>query len=335
MNSNIIRNTKVVSGCLNLFSGSLLMSSIIVVLFLSFSQEIKAQQDFINGFYMFNPLAFNPAITGVDDQIVVSGIARKQWTGINGAPNTQYLNAHLPIISWFDRFDRPGRIDYPTGLSGGLLLLNDKIGATRYSRFSIPVATRIRLSRSGIRLSLGLRADGSQFTSDIDGLRQYGGDMNTLSSRYFFDFAAGIYCYHKQWYGGISMTNIRGINMEEYGYDVVPHYFATGGYAYPLNKDLVLRMTTLLTLVESAPLSITVTPAVIINSNIETGLTYRYDDMVGAFIAYTPFHQFKIGYWYEYPVGVKMNQIGSTHEIVFQMSFERFKKRVVSPRYFW
>lgn len=320
---------------LGVFRRGFLIASFLLFFILGSIPEMKAQQDFINGFYMFNPLAFNPAITGVNDELVVSGIVREQWTGINGAPNTQYVNMHMPIFSWFDRYDQPGNISYPTGLSGGFLLLNDKIGATQYTRLSLPLATRIRLTRSGIRLSLGLRFDGSRFSSNIDDLRQYGGDVYLNEPRYFVDFSSGLYIYHTKWYLGVSMTNMRGIDMEEYGYKFISHYFASAGYAQPINEDLVLRLTTLGTLVPGTPLSVTVTPAVIIKKNIETGISYRYDDMIGAFFALKPIHNLKIGYWYEYPTGVKQNNIGATHEVVLQMTFNRYKKRIISPRYFW
>lgn len=317
-------------------SSKMTLGFFVLLFFLVSSPESKAQQDFINGFYMFNPLAFNPAITGVNDQLVVSGIVREQWTGINGAPNTQYVNVHLPVYSWFDRYDRPGSIDYPTGLSSGLLLLNDKIGATSYMRLSVPLSARVRLTRSGIRLSLGVRIDGSRFSSNIEDLRVIEDEPLYLSKpRYFMDFSTGIYAYHTQWYVGVSMTNMRGIDMRDYGYKFIPHYFASAGFAQPINEDLVLRLTTLATTVVSAPFSLTVTPSVIIKNNIETGITYRYDDMIGAFFAFDPIPNAKIGYWYEYPTGVKSNQIGATHEVVLQFTFERFKNRIISPRYFW
>lgn len=326
------RQHKSVAGVIN---GRLLPACLIVFFFLSFSYKAKAQQDFINGFYMFNPLEFNPAVAGVNDQMIMSGIARTQWTGLNGAPNTQYFNFHMPVFSWFDRYDRLGSIDYPTGLSAGLMLLNDNIGATNYSRFSIPIATRIRLTRSGIRLSLGLRVDGSRFSQNIDDLR---GDPESYlqDPNYFVDFSTGLYAYHERWYAGVSMTNMRGVDMtDEYGYEFVHHYFAMAGYAHPVNDDLVLRVTTLATVVVGTPFSMTITPAVIIKNNIETGLSYRYDDMFGAFFTFNVFKNLKVGYWYEYPMGVKVNQVGATHEIVLQLEFDRFKKQVVSPRYFW
>lgn len=318
-----------------LSNAKIVLGVFIFLFLLTSTPKLKAQQDFINGFYMFNPLAFNPAITGVNDELVISGIVREQWTGLNGAPSTQYFNAHMPIFSWFDRYDRPGNIDYPTGFSAGLLLLNDQIGATQYMRLSLPVATRIRLTRSGIRLSLGLRVDGSRFSSNIEDLRGEDEFFYLTKPRYFMDFSTGLYLYHTRWYFGASMTNMRGIDMKDYGYKFVPHYFASAGYAQPINSDLVLRLTTLGAVVVGAPFTLTVTPSVIIKNNIETGITYRYDDMVGAFFSFEPIPTMRLGYWYEYGTGVKTNNVGATHEVVVQLTFDRYKKRIISPRYFW
>ncbi len=284
---------------------------------------------------MFNPLAYNPAITGVNDRLIISGIGREQWTGLNGAPSTQFFNFHTPVFAWFDRYDRMGHVDYPTGLSTGLTVLHDAIGPTQYTRISVPVAARVRLSRSGIRLSLGLSFDGSRFSQDLEGLR--GDEENYLDEpRNFLDFSTGIYAYHTNWFAGFSVSNIRGFDLtDEYGYKFVPHYYAMGGYAYELNDDLVLRLTTMATVVVGTPFTMTITPAAIIKNNIETGLSYRCNDMIGAFCSFTLWHNVKLGYWYEYPIGIKMNEVGSTHEVMFQLMFDRFKKKVVSPRYFW
>lgn len=326
---------------MELLQAKLLLVSFVLFFLLICSPDSKAQQDFINGFYMYNPLAFNPAITGVNDELVISGIVREQWTGINGAPNTQYLNAHMPIYSWYDRYDRPGSLGYPTGISTGVMLLNDRIASTptiegkRLSRVSMPLAVRVRLNRAGVRLSLGMRVDGTRLSMNLDGANMNDPELVSFPPKYFIDFSTGLYIYHTQWYAGISMTNMRNMSFSGLNYKFVPHYFASAGYAQPINEDLVVRLTTLGTLVPGAPLSVTVTPAVIINQNIETGLTYRYDDMVGVFFAFEPIPTLKIGYWYEYPTGVKSNRIGGTHEVALQLTFDRFKKRIISPRYFW
>lgn len=311
----------------------------IFVISLMFSQKIYAQQDFINGYYMFNPLAFNPAIVGVNDQFVASGIAREQWTGLNGAPSTQYLNIHAPIYTLFDRFDRVANRDYPTGLSAGLSLVHDKIGASRFTRFSMPLGYRVRLNEAGVRLSVGIRTDVSTLAFDLLDLRNNDTGDNLVKAsdpKTYIDFSVGGYVYHQNWYLGISATNVREKDLiEDFGYQSVRHWFGSAGFALPVSDQLVFRTTTLATLVKGAPFTFTVSPAIIISDNVETGVSYRYDDMFGAFLSIKPLRNLRVGYWYEYPIGIKTGEIGSTHEIMFQYTFNKYKKQVVSPRYFW
>ncbi len=315
------------------------MLGLLILLGLALPQQTKAQQDFINGFYMYNPLAFNPAIVGVNDQMVFSGIVREQWTGLNGAPQTYYLNAHAPAYSWFDRYDRVNDRRYPTGLSGGVALAHDVIGPSLFTSLRIPAGYRIRLSQSGLRLSVGIRADVNHLAFDLNSLRSIDpGDVVQKDSppATFLDVSTGIYLYHDLWYIGVSATNLREKDLTtEFGYQSVRHLYGSFGFALPLTRELTFRVTTLATVVKGTPFSGTISPSLIILDNIDVGASYRYDDMFGGHISFKAWPNLRIGYWYEYPMGVKTNEIGSTHEVMIQYTVDRFRRLVPSPRYFW
>lgn len=335
MNFLYISNTVMIRGNLCSSLRAAKWRFIVLTILSVFSvNNANAQQDFINGFYMFNPLAFNPAIVGVNDLVSISAVAREQWTGINGAPSTQYVNAHLPVSVWAGT---KSISKYPAGLSLGFSVVNDKIGATSYTKLSIPVGAKIRLTESGIRLSLGLSLEGASLSANYDELRGY--DPNELgnspSPGRFIDFSTGLYAYHDTWYAGMSVTNIRQQELPDYSFFFDRHYYFTAGYAHVLNSRIVLRMTTLAVVVPSTPFSMTATPAVIIDDFIETGFSYRYHDMCGAFFTIKPLDNLRIGYWYEYAIGNKTSEVGATHEIVLTYEFDAIKKKVVSPRYFW
>ena len=72
------------------------------------------QQDAQYTQFMFNKLYFNPAYAGGKEALCLSGLYRKQWIGIDGAPQTATINIHAPI--WKRRM----------GL--GLSITNDQIG---------------------------------------------------------------------------------------------------------------------------------------------------------------------------------------------------------------
>ena len=76
--------------------------------------DVKAQQDPMYSQYMFNHQVLNPAYAGSWGYLTSTLIYRKQWVGMNGAPETQSFSMHLP-----SRNDRHGF---------GIGFVNDQIG---------------------------------------------------------------------------------------------------------------------------------------------------------------------------------------------------------------
>ena len=58
-----------------------------------------AQQDPQFTQYMFNMLALNPAYAGSAERVSLKGLSRHQWVGFAGAPVTQTLTVHSPVIN--------------------------------------------------------------------------------------------------------------------------------------------------------------------------------------------------------------------------------------------
>lgn len=106
--------------------------------------------------YMLNPYAYNPAYAGVAGTLLAHGAYRQQWSGLAGAPESQYLDAHLPVA--------------PLRGGAGLRLENDKIGAHRTTRATLHYAYHLDVGRSGL-LTLGIGAGYVQYTLDGDKLR--------------------------------------------------------------------------------------------------------------------------------------------------------------------
>ncbi|MEZ4738824.1 MAG: type IX secretion system membrane protein PorP/SprF [Flavobacteriales bacterium] len=68
-----------------------------VVLALSVSTAMLAQQDPQFTQYMFNMLSLNPAYAGSADRVELKALSRHQWVGFEGAPTTQTLTVHSPL----------------------------------------------------------------------------------------------------------------------------------------------------------------------------------------------------------------------------------------------
>lgn len=299
-----------------------------------------SQQYFVNGFYMFNPLSFNAGIVGTDDILTASAVYRNQWTNIEGAPETMTATIHGPVRGFFGTKTQSAYRGYPTGLSMGLTIVSDKLGATENIAVGIPVGVKIQIDKRGGRISLGVKPEIISTVTDLSDLVQDPGDpvsRETLSEMNI-DFSTGLYLYYDEWYVGASVTNLREIETaSEFGANLYRHYFISAGYAYVHSKDLVLRATTLATMVRDSPPTFTITPAVIIKDNVQFGVAYRYHDMFGVNFSMKPVKDvdLRIGYLYEKPIGIKTNQIGNTHEVVLSYSLKTFTKQIISPRYFW
>ena len=93
-----------------------------------------SQQDPMYSQYMFNHQVLNPAYAGSWGYLTSTLIYRKQWVGLNGAPETQSFSMHLPT-----RNDRHGF---------GFGFVGDQIGVTKTTGVNAAYAFRIPLGEN-------------------------------------------------------------------------------------------------------------------------------------------------------------------------------------------
>ena len=68
-----------------------------LVISLTGSQNLFAQQLPLFSEYMFNTLEINPAYAGFRDALSVTTMFRKQYTGFKTAPQSAFFAADMPI----------------------------------------------------------------------------------------------------------------------------------------------------------------------------------------------------------------------------------------------
>jgi Type IX secretion system membrane protein PorP/SprF len=73
------------------------MKNIFCILICLGIKVLQAQQPVQYSLYFLNPTAFNPAAAGTENSLVFTGGFRQQWTGLDGAPQTQILTVHLRV----------------------------------------------------------------------------------------------------------------------------------------------------------------------------------------------------------------------------------------------
>ena len=113
--------------------------------------KTAAQQTPQYSLYMLNQFGWNPARAGSENSLSVTGIWRSQWNGLDRAPQTQQVNAHLPLNA------------LRSGL--GLWLENDATGPQRTTGGQLAWTYRLE-TRGGMLISAGLSGGFSQFTLD-------------------------------------------------------------------------------------------------------------------------------------------------------------------------
>lgn len=115
----------------------------ILGLVLVMSVPAMAQQAVQYSMYMWNKYAFNPAYAGLDNSLSITGVFRSQWSGLAGNPESQHLNAHMPL--------------YIAGGGAGIALENDKTGSWKQTAVMLSYDYQVVMGDAGV-LSLGLGA---------------------------------------------------------------------------------------------------------------------------------------------------------------------------------
>jgi type IX secretion system PorP/SprF family membrane protein len=115
-----------------------------------------AQQAPQYSLYWLDPYLYNPATAGLENTLIATGIYRQQWSGLKGAPSTEHVDAHMPLM-----FINSGV---------GLKIQNDEIGAHRTTSVLASYDYQLELGKSML-LSVGASAGYMQYMLNGDLLR--------------------------------------------------------------------------------------------------------------------------------------------------------------------
>lgn len=275
--------------------------------------------------YMYNTISINPAYAGNRDAISVVGLHRSQWSGLEGAPQTQTLSIHSPL-----RNEQVGV---------GLSIINDKAGYENYTYVYGDFSYTINVN-TNTTLSFGLKAGMSYYNLDEELLQEVPNDNffnGDTFNRWTPNFGAGLFLSSQDWYLGLSAPKvINNDNNEQSEFVALEqvHYYLTGGYVFDLNEKLKLRPTSLLKYTNGAPLSVDISSTFIYDEKFYLGANYRIDDAIGAFVDFQIVDALRVGYAYEYSVSDLQPYTSGSHEILLIYEFRLQNTKYKSPRFF-
>ncbi|KAF0195560.1 MAG: membrane protein [Bacteroidetes bacterium] len=296
---------------------------------LFFSVSAFAQQDPLFSQYMFNKLLLNPAYTGSREVLTVDLLDRYQWVGIDGAPRTFTVGAHMATRN------------KKVGL--GVYAYRDAIGPMVNQGLMASYAYRLLMP--GGSLSFGLQAGFKYFDFDWT-------QMNVEDPDYVFnpqdvqrftpDANFGIYYQSRRYFAGLSSKQLF---QNEYGKSysgdkttytkLLRHFYAMGGAAFPIDDKIVFRPSMLVKFVKNAPIQLDVNASILFDNIFWVGASYRTEQAVVLLTEFRISKSVRVGYSYDIYFGPLLPYNKGSHEIRLGFDLDFMNERTLTPRFFF
>ncbi len=314
------------------------MKKIILILSVFVVANIFAQQDPQYSQYQFNQMVINPAYAGSRDAL--SGVVdvRKQWSGFDGAPNTQSFSFHGPLKK--------------KRLGLGFSAYNDAIGPKRVTAAYGNIAYILPVTNK-LKLSFGVRAGVINYVFDFNKLNyKDAGESNAVSqiaaNKLKPDFDAGLYLKSNSFYAGLSAThlnsayiyndkvsysNLSGKQIEyDLTYKLNTHVFAIISKGFSVNDNLVINPT-LIYKGTGAIGNVDANLNFLIKQRVWLGAFVRSDATAGILMQLIITNHLRVGYAFDNGTSKIQKRLGNGHEIMLGFDFGTFKSKMLSPRY--
>ncbi len=286
-----------------------------------------AQQDAMYSQYMFNTLAVNPAYAGSREVLSITGLARAQWRGIEGAPESQTLSLDAGVKN------------KKVGL--GLIVFNDKVGITSNTGAYGIYAYRIRMKKA--TLSMGMQLGLVQYRANLNQAilnqgtatddKAFQQNISTLIP----SAGAGIYLSSDKYYLGASLPNLYSTQIAkttEVKINKYDHFFVMGGYVFSLSDDFKLKPSVLYKVVKGAPMEWDINANLWMYDRIGLGLSYRTGDAAIGMVEIQVAPNFRVGYAYDYTLTALQRYTTGSHELMLRFEFGFGNNKILTPRYF-
>jgi len=278
--------------------------------------------------FMFNQMAFNPALTGngmLTKDINASFLHRQQWVGFDDAPSVQFLAGDYKI-------DDSKYV--------GISIFNERIGFEKNLSLALNYAHRLFIDEDFIiagGLGLGL------LSKSLDGTMLVYDDMNDVNGVFIKEsklspiIDIGIASFYKELTVGISFKQINNSASKISTNQAARHIHLFAEYNYSLNEVLDIIPSVYF---RSAGFisQIEVNTLALYNQKLWGGASYRLKDALVLMIGVQAMPSLKIGYSYDLSLGNVKTQSSGSHEIMLIASFAKPHKPHIhlrTPRYFY
>lgn len=284
-----------------------------------------SQQDSQYTQYMYSANTINPAYAGVREVLSMTGAARNQWVGLDGAPETLAFSLNSPIGV--------------KGVGMGLSVFSDHIGASSENNITADFSYSFNVSREA-ELSFGLKGGVNMFNLNVDELNIFNPDDELLysSNRTAPVVGLGVYLHTDNWYFGLSSPNVLETNyFDEVAVSVATektHLYLLAGYVFELNPDLKFKPAILTKAVEGAPLAVDLSANFWFAETLSLGASYRLNAAVSGLAGFQVTDQLMIGYSYDYETTALSGFNQGSHEVVLRFELGTRARKQFQSCYF-
>lgn len=285
----------------------------LILLCTMFCMGVFAQQKAMFTQYMFNGLAINPAYSAMDEALNFTAVARQQWTGFKGAPNTQSFTIHSPIKE--------------SNSSAGLMFMRDQIGEVITENGAyLTFAQRVQIGENTY-LATGVNAGISKYVANYSMIS----NATTAIDPVFADgdnmrgnFGLGVMLFSDRFYAGISSPfffyrDLGSTSATRTAYK--SHYMMQGGYLADLGENVKFKPNVLLKYVNGAPLEIDVNANFLLKEILWLGTSWRSFDSFDAIAEIQLGPNIQVGYSYDFTTTDLSKVESGSHEIMLNFRF--------------
>jgi type IX secretion system PorP/SprF family membrane protein len=295
----------------------------------------KAQQLPLYSQYVENGFLLNPAMAGSRMYSPLRLSLRQQWSGVEGAPETQALSFNKNLGNKCTTCNVMGnplaRRNKQRGVGVGGFFFNDKYGAVSRTGIELSYSYHLQLSRqrlgqSGTKLAFGLGGLFYQYKfdrSDIPvGDPLYGADIVS----YIPDANFGVYLYNDDYFVGLSAVHLFESSVKM-GDDIIEdnimqrHYYATAGYTFHLMDLVDLEPSVIVRKTLDSDVYYDFSMKLYIN-HFWMAASYRSNDQIVGMVGVS-YNNYYIGYSYDhYTNNLIADSSDGTHEITLGINFD-------------
>lgn len=262
-----------------------------LVLALSYSGNLLAQQLPIYSQYVQNGFMVNPSMAGYDGYTSFNTTARQQWLGFSQAPRTYSASWQTRVLKRSYRVvsrnvKSGNRLKQSTqGRVGlGAYIINDVNANVARTGAAFTYAYHIFMNNR--QLSFGLSGKAFQYRINTGELT-FGEDgdpvLNNLKTvAYSPDADVGIFWQDPKYFIGFSISNLAQTSIkiggnDIPGYETFRHYWLMGGYRFHLTENIDIEPLTLLKTTENWNPQGDFTVKLYYDNLFWGGLSYRTD----------------------------------------------------------